>query len=127
MSFKSYLQALISAVIGKVPEAAAPAGQPTTVTFSEYVVSPCNGYARLYSTAGTDREPKIETSGLSYGGYLPSSYGGTGYLPVKKGQNVRFFGTGINSSNANISFTSMIGGGGLKLIFELLFKEVRYV
>lgn len=111
MLLKSYLQSLINALLNKVPEVAAPVTTMITVNFQERVVSPVDGYARLYTKGGTERELKIETSGLAYGGYLPATYGGTGYLPVRKGQNVRFFGTGVSSSNATISFTPMSGGG----------------
>ena len=133
MLLKSYLQSLINALLNRSVENASPAGEATstmTVTSGQTVVSPVDGFAVVESSQATASGAYVSImASIKHQHLNGNGYVGHLHVPVKKGENVQVHFLYL-STGAVLRFVSRIGGGCLKLIFELLStvfsKEAAY-
>lgn len=139
MSLKSLLQVLCGRFYSRqngaeIAGLAAPSEKSTAISLGDGdsvdIVSPANGFLTVYSPGGgnSSRELKIysvpDNTGVSIGINLESASGGFVFAPVRKGQTMRVWGTGLDLSMCSAKVYEFVGGGA-KTLFHLLQKGGR--
>lgn len=129
MSLKSYLQALINALLKKSNENASPKESASSnvqiTTSGQQVVSPIDGWANLsvQNATGSNSNVRIMTNGGFSHQHLvqAKNYSTQMHIPVRKGDTVTVDVSGF-SSYAWLNFYSRLGGG----LTRLFKAEVTY-
>lgn len=138
MNFKMYLDSLFRCFYSRqngaeIAGLAAPSEKNTAISLGDGdsvdIVSPSNGFLTVYSPSGnSSRELKIysvpDNTGVSIGINLESASGGFVFVPVRKGQTMRVWGTGLDLSRCSAKVYEFVGGGA-KTLFHLLQKGGR--
>ena len=132
MLLKSYLQTLLGRFYSKdehvlVAQQSLPSGTVASETTlspansERSAVAPCDGFVVISSTEFKATNIQVNCNGIS------STYANPGgdtfaamWAPVSKGETVTYF---LSGANGVIRFIRSVGGGGLKLISELLFGK----
>lgn len=134
MSFKSYLQSLIDALLKKSVENTSPSpslySEVNVTTSGERILSPVDGFVRVNTSQATKAENYLTVGSESVAHQHTTEPGFVNRLdlPVKKGSYVQIDFAGCDS--VFVGFVARVGGGGfLRFIKQLAlsFKEVQYV